>query len=105
MTGIRPAKVDKIEEGELGDIQLWSNPETWDFEHGEIPKAGDVVVITSTMNILYDIAAVDAVELRSLEINGQLTFEVGADRMLKAHNIWVRAGTLNIGTENNPFDA
>jgi hypothetical protein len=28
----------------------------------------------------------------------------GEDRKIRAHRIWVRAGTLNIGTIDNPFD-
>jgi hypothetical protein len=37
LTGVRPAKVNKIDDGELGDIKYWSNPETWNFTHGLIP--------------------------------------------------------------------
>jgi hypothetical protein len=42
--------------------------------------------------------------LNSLEVNGALTFLPGGPRKLSAYKIWVRAGTLNIGSELLPFD-
>jgi hypothetical protein len=42
--------------------------------------------------------------LNSLEINGALTFLPGGNRKLSAYKIWVRAGTLNIGSELLPWD-
>ena len=56
------------------------------------------------MNVTYDIPAEEAPKLVYLEINGALNFLAGADRTLKAHKIWVRAGYLNIGSEDQPFE-
>ena len=41
----------------------------------------------------------------SLEINGKLAFKAGGDRDLRSHKIWVRAGSLYIGSELIPFDS
>ena len=57
------------------------------------------------MHILLDIPASEAVKLRSVEINGKLTFKLGADRALNAYKIWVRAGELHIGSALEPFDS
>ena len=53
--------------------------------------------------MLYDLEVDQAPKLNSLEINGKLTFEPGQDRLLKAYNLWVRAGELNIGAAGSPF--
>lgn len=66
---------------------------------------GDDLIIEADMNIILDIPASEAPKLTSLEINGRLTFEKDADRELKAYKIWVRAGELYIGTEEEPFNA
>jgi len=63
-----------------------------------LPVDGDEVVIPSDWYMLYDISESDAPKLASLEINGDLTFLEGEDRLLKVYNLWVRAGELNIGT-------
>ena len=41
--------------------------------------------------------------LKRLEINGDFSIAEGADRHISAYNIWVRAGTFNIGSSSNPF--
>jgi hypothetical protein len=76
-----------IDEGELGGIVYWSKEETWagHFNHSGIPQDGDMVIINSTMNVILDVPAADMPKLRSLEINGQLTFEHGEDRMIRSH--------------------
>ena len=54
--------------------------------------------------MLYDIPDDNNVPvLKSLEVNGRLSFEPGMDRRLKAYNLWVRAGELNIGSPEDPF--
>jgi len=53
--------------------------------------------------MMYDLPVEDSPVLKSLQINGHLTFMPGADRHLKAYNLWVRAGKLNIGEEGSPF--
>ena len=57
------------------------------------------------MNLILDIPAEEMPKLTSIEINGKLTFQPGEDRALNAYKIWVRAGEMWIGTEEEPFDA
>ena len=101
-------QVTEIEEGTPEGEDLWSNPDTWahlEFEDGpRIPQDGDQVTILSTQNITYDIPASEAPKLVSLEINGALNFLPGEARMIRAHYIWVRAGFLNIGSAEVPFE-
>ena len=106
-TGVRPVQVEEIEEGEPEGEQFWSDPATWahlNFDTERIPQDGDQVTIQSTQNITYDIPAEEAPKLISLEINGALNFLPGEARKIRAHRIWVRAGYLNIGSEENPFE-
>jgi hypothetical protein len=56
------------------------------------------------MNVTYDIPASEAPKLVYLEINGALNFLPGEDRTIKSHKIWVRAGYLNIGSTEAPFE-
>ena len=106
-TGVRPVQVEEIEEGEPEGELLWSDPATWThlgFDEERIPQDGDSVTITSTMNVTYDIPASEAPKLVYLEINGALNFLPGEDRTIKSHKIWVRAGYLNIGSADAPFE-
>lgn len=57
------------------------------------------------MNVVLDVNATDMPVLKSLEINGKLSFEYGGDRALKSYKIWVRAGELHVGNATHPFDA
>ena len=101
-------QVEEIEEGEPEGEQFWSDPTTWahlEFDDGpRIPQDGDSVTILSTQNITYDIPAAEAPKLVNLEINGNLNFLPGEDRKLRSHKIWVRAGALNIGSADLPFE-
>lgn len=83
-------------------IRFWSVLADWDGR-ATIPMDGEDVVIPSNWNMMYDVAVADAKKVKSLEINGKLTFLPGADRLLKAYNLWVRSGELNIGSEAQPF--
>ena len=82
----------------------WSNEDAWKFDPPRLPQEGDRVVIESDMNIVLDLLPEEMPKLKSLEINGKLTFAYGADRTLKANKIWVRGGELWIGSELLPFD-
>ena len=105
LTGIRPIEVTDVIEGEVGDEMLWSSESSWSFDPPRIPIDGDEIVINSTSNIILDIPASEAPKLVGLEINGALTFlnDGTADRAIRAHKMWVRAGTLNIGNATHPF--
>ncbi len=77
--------------------ELWSNPNTW--ESGQVPSAGDVVNIPFDKSILLD---VDTEALGGLMIEGFLTF-ARSDLHLTSEWIMVSGGTLQIGTEGEPF--
>jgi hypothetical protein len=80
---------------------LWSDPATWagHFTTERIPEAGDYVNIHLGMCVILDIHECDMPRLQFVEINGRLTsLDDGTPRALRASNIWVRAGLLEIGT-------
>lgn len=83
-------------------IRYWSVLADWDGR-AELPRDGEEVTIPGNWNMFYDIAVNEAPNLASLEINGRLTFDPRADRLLKAYNLWVRAGELIIGAPDAPF--
>lgn len=91
---------EDVQEGEVEDEErLWSKISSWPNLDGRIPIDGDDIVIEPSWNMIYDLEAGQAVKLKSLQINGNLTFRDGEDRLLMSHSIWVRSGALNIGTE------
>ena len=53
-------------------------------------------------NVVYDLG--ESPLYKSLEINGRLGFLPGQDHKLNTRSVWVRAGMLEIGTEDEPFD-
>jgi hypothetical protein len=91
---------EDVPEGEVEDEERrWSKISSWPNLDGRIPIDGDHIVIEPSWNMIYDLPADQAVKLKSLQINGNLTFLDGEDRLLMSHSIWVRSGALNIGTE------
>jgi cell migration-inducing and hyaluronan-binding protein len=76
---------------------LWSDASTW--PSGEVPGEGDAVTIGSDMDVVLD---VDAPGLRSLTIQGKLSFSDERDISLESEWIYVPGGELQIGTEANP---
>ena len=79
---------------------LWSDPATW--PSGEVPAAGDAVEITRDMDVVLDI---DAPGLRSLTIQGSLTFSDARDLSLESEWIYVPGGELTIGTADKPHSS
>jgi hypothetical protein len=75
--------------------KLWSDPATW---NGSKPVAGQTVVIPAGTDIVLD---ENTPALGGLTIEGKLTF-AAEDLSLTAKYILVH-GTLEIGTESNPF--
>lgn len=75
----------------------WSNPATWG---GTVPSAASAVTISPGQVVILDTAAVCA----SLNIQGKLTADISKNISLDTGNIVVgTTGTLEIGTEANPF--
>jgi hypothetical protein len=98
--------LEEIPDGEVErGFRLWSEKAAWEGQLDDrIPIDGDNIVIEPTWNMIYDLPIDGPIpKLESLEINGNLTFLDGADRLLKSHSIFVRDGALNIGSEDEPF--
>ncbi|MCL6252355.1 hypothetical protein M3P36_15045, partial [Altererythrobacter sp. KTW20L] len=75
----------------------WSDPSAW--PDGKVPVEGDAVAITRDMDVVLD---VDAPGLRSLTIQGRLTFSDERDISLESEWIYVPGGSLTIGTADSP---
>ena len=73
---------------------------------GKVPVEGDAVVIPPKWNMYYDISTEAAVDLKSLDIRGRLTFwdpTVNGDPRvmeLRSHMILLEIGELLIGTQD-----
>jgi cell migration-inducing and hyaluronan-binding protein len=76
----------------------WSDPASW--PGGTLPKAGDAVTIGRDRNILLDVAPP---ALRSLTVNGKLSFADDRDVELKTDWIYIPGGELGIGSETKPY--
>ena len=75
----------------------WSDPAAW--PDGRVPGAGDAVTIARDMDVVLDI---DPPALRSLTIEGRLSFSDALDIGLETEWIYVRGGELAIGSEERP---
>jgi cell migration-inducing and hyaluronan-binding protein len=76
----------------------WSDPASW--PEGKVPRAGDAVTIGRDKDILLD---VNPPALRSLTINGKLSFSDALDLNLTTEWIYVPGGELDIGSEAKPY--
>ncbi|MEO6389377.1 MAG: G8 domain-containing protein [Croceibacterium sp.] len=76
----------------------WSDPASW--PDGKVPQAGDAVTIARGKNIVLD---VNPPMLRSLTINGKLSFAGDRDFDLRTEWIYLAGGELDIGSEDRPF--
>jgi cell migration-inducing and hyaluronan-binding protein len=75
----------------------WSDPAAW--PEGKVPRAGDAVTIARDMDVVLD---VDPPALRSLTIDGRLSFADDRDIGLETDWIYLRGGELHIGSEARP---
>jgi hypothetical protein len=76
---------------------LWSDPAAW--PEGKVPGEGDAVTIARDKEVVLD---VDPPALRSLTIQGKLSFSNDRDIELETDWIYVPGGELAIGSEANP---
>jgi cell migration-inducing and hyaluronan-binding protein len=76
----------------------WSDPASW--PDGKVPRAGDAVTIGRDRDIVLD---VNPPALRSLTINGKLSFSNDLDLELKSDWIYLPGGELDIGSEAKPY--
>ena len=75
----------------------WSDPASWP-DH-KIPREGDAVTIGRDRNLVLD---VNPPALRSLTIDGKLSFSDDRDLELKSDWIYLAGGELDIGSEAHP---
>ena len=76
----------------------WSDPASW--PDGKVPGEGDAVTIGQDRNILLDVSPP---ALRSLTINGKLSFSDDRDIDLTTEWIYLPGGELAIGSEAKPY--
>ena len=79
-------------------LDRWSQVNTW--LNDEPPLEGDTVIIPESQTILMDVSPP---QLFLLQINGMLVFDRTKDLNLDATYIFVFGGTLEVGTELEPF--
>jgi DNA polymerase III psi subunit len=78
----------------------WNNPAVW--RNGVIPAAGAKVVISAGTTVLFDARMAQAV--KTLRIDGTLTFATNVSTLMKADTVIVTAvGKLHVGTAANPI--
>jgi hypothetical protein len=75
----------------------WSDPASW--PDGKVPGEGDVVTIGKDSNIVLDVSPP---ALRSLTVNGKLSFSNDRDLELTTDWIYLAGGELDIGSEAHP---
>ena len=75
----------------------WSDPASW--PDGKVPRDGDAVTIGRDRDIVLDVSPP---ALRSLTINGRLSFSNDRDLELKTDWIYLAGGELDIGSEARP---
>src|SRR6185437_6983395 len=76
----------------------WSDPASW--PDGKVPGAGDAVTIAKDRAIVLDVTPP---ALRSLTINGKLSFADDRDLALTTEWIYLSGGELDIGSEAKPY--
>nr|WP_166178708.1 G8 domain-containing protein [Altererythrobacter segetis] len=77
---------------------LWSDPASW--PDGKVPGKGDAVTIGRDMDVVLDVTPP---ALRSLTIDGKLSFSDRTDIGLETEWIYLRRGELQIGSEAKPY--
>ena len=76
----------------------WSDPASW--PGGKVPAAGDAVTIAKDKAIVLDVSPP---ALRSLTINGKLSFADSGDLSLTTDWIYLPGGELDIGSAAKPY--
>ena len=76
---------------------LWSDPKSW--PDGHAPREGEAVTIGRDKEIVLDVSPPS---LRSLTIDGKLSFSDDRDLELKTEWIYLQGGELDIGSEARP---
>ena len=90
--------MDAAAPGAITRTVKWSDASAW--PSGKVPAAGEAVTIPRGTEVVLD---VQPPELRSLTVQGKLTFADARDIELKTDWIYVPGGTLQIGTAAAPY--
>src|SRR5690606_6252096 len=77
---------------------MWSDPSAW--PSGKVPAAGEAVTIPRGIEVVLDVTPP---ALRSLTLQGKLSFADKSDLELATDWIYMPGGELEIGTEAKPF--
>ena len=77
---------------------LWSDPASW--PDGKVPREGEAVTIDRDKDIVLDVSPP---WLRSLTIDGKLSFSDDRDIALTTDWIYLPGGELDIGSEAKPY--
>ena len=75
----------------------WSDPKSW--PDGKVPREGDAVTIARDRSLILDVSPPT---LRSLTIQGRLSFSDDRDLELRTDWIYLPGGELDIGSEAHP---
>ena len=76
----------------------WSDPRSW--PDGKVPGEGEAVTIPRGRDIVLDVSPP---WLRSLTVNGRLSFSDARDLALETDWIYLAGGELDIGSEARPY--
>ncbi len=76
----------------------WSDPSSW--PDGKVPGEGDAVTIGRDRNVVLDVSPP---WLRSLTVDGKLSFSDDRDLALTTDWIYVPGGELDVGSEARPY--
>lgn len=81
--------------------RLWSDPTSW--TSGTVPAADEDVTIESGKNFVFDLE--NSPIYGKVVINGQVKFKVDSPKLhLNARSVFVRYGSLIIGTFDLPYE-
>jgi hypothetical protein len=90
------ANVHTLRNGKWTDASIWSS--------GKVPGQGDAVLITTQVNVTYDL--VSTIALRCVDVEGVLRFNPKINTRLNVGTLTVlQTGTLEIGTPTLPVAA
>src|SRR6187431_2226197 len=90
--------MDVAAPGAIARTVKWSDASAW--PSGKVPAAGEDVIIPRGTEVMLDVSPP---ELRSLTVQGKLTFADERDLSLATEWIYVPGGEVQIGTEASPF--
>lgn len=80
-------------------IRYWNNSADW--PSGKVPEEGEDVHIEPGWNMIFNMNPSPVYKL--IRVNGILTFDNSTDTHLRCKHLFIRAGELHVGTEQEPY--